>query len=29
MIAAQALALDVPVLSPDPQLEEFAVRRIW
>jgi PIN domain nuclease of toxin-antitoxin system len=29
MIAAQALALDVAVLSPDPQLEQFGVRRIW
>jgi PIN domain nuclease of toxin-antitoxin system len=29
MIAAQALALDVPVLSSDPQLDSFGVRRIW
>jgi len=29
MIAAQALALDIPVLSPDPQLDQFAIRRIW
>ena len=29
MIAAQALALDVPVLSPDSQLDQFGVRRIW
>ena len=29
MIAAQALALDVPVLSPDPQLDQFGIRRIW
>jgi PIN domain nuclease of toxin-antitoxin system len=29
MIAAQALALDVAVLSPDPQLDQFGVRRIW
>jgi PIN domain nuclease of toxin-antitoxin system len=29
MIAAQALALDIPVLSPDPLLDQFAVRRIW
>ncbi len=29
MIAAQALALDVPVLSPDAQLEVFGVRRLW
>jgi PIN domain nuclease of toxin-antitoxin system len=29
MIAAQALALDVPVLSPDAQLDQFGVRRMW
>jgi PIN domain nuclease of toxin-antitoxin system len=29
MIAAQALALDVPVLSLDPQFDQFGVRRIW
>jgi len=29
MIAAQALALDIPILSPDPQLDQFAIRRIW
>jgi PIN domain nuclease of toxin-antitoxin system len=29
MIAAQALAQDIPVLSPDSQLDQFAVRRIW
>jgi PIN domain nuclease of toxin-antitoxin system len=29
MIAAQALALDIPVLSPDPQLDQFAIRRLW
>jgi PIN domain nuclease of toxin-antitoxin system len=29
MIAAQALAMDVPVLSSDPQLDQFGVRRIW
>lgn len=29
MIAAQALALDVPILSPDPQFDQFGVRRIW
>jgi len=29
MIAAQALALDIPVLSPDAQLDAFAIRRIW
>lgn len=29
MIAAQALALDIPVISIDPKLDEFKVRRIW
>jgi len=29
MIAAQALALDVAILSSDPQLDQFGVRRIW
>ena len=29
MIAAQALSLDIPVISPDPLLDEFGVRRIW
>jgi PIN domain nuclease of toxin-antitoxin system/antitoxin (DNA-binding transcriptional repressor) of toxin-antitoxin stability system len=29
MIAAQALGLDIPVLSLDSQLDCFAVRRIW
>ncbi len=29
MIAAQALALDVQVLSPDAQLDQFGVRRVW
>jgi len=29
MIAAQALALDVVILSPDSQLDQFGVRRIW
>jgi PIN domain nuclease of toxin-antitoxin system len=29
MIAAQALSLDIPVLSPDTQLDQFGVRRIW
>lgn len=29
MIAAQALALDIAVLSPDPQLDPFGVRRVW
>jgi PIN domain nuclease of toxin-antitoxin system len=29
MIAAQALAMDVPVLSKDPKLDVFGVRRLW
>ncbi|HVA88401.1 MAG TPA: type II toxin-antitoxin system VapC family toxin [Chloroflexota bacterium] len=29
MIAAQALALDIPVISPDTQLDPFGIRRIW
>ncbi len=29
MIAAQALALDVAVVSPDTQLDQFGVRRLW
>jgi len=29
MIAAQALALDIPILSPDAELEQLAIRRIW
>lgn len=29
MIAAQALALDVAVLSPDAELDVFGVRRMW
>jgi PIN domain nuclease of toxin-antitoxin system len=29
MIAAQALALDVAVVSPDVQLDQFGVRRLW
>jgi PIN domain nuclease of toxin-antitoxin system len=29
MIAAQALALDIPVLSPDSQFDVFAARRLW
>jgi PIN domain nuclease of toxin-antitoxin system len=29
MIAAQALALDIPVLSPDAEFDVFAVRRMW
>jgi PIN domain nuclease of toxin-antitoxin system len=29
MIAAQALALDIPVISIDPKLDAFGVRRLW
>ena len=29
MIAAQALALDIPVISKDSRLDLFGVRRIW
>lgn len=29
MIAAQALAEDIPVLSADPRLDSFGVRRLW
>jgi PIN domain nuclease of toxin-antitoxin system len=29
MIAAQALADDIPVLSADPKLDTFGVRRLW
>jgi PIN domain nuclease of toxin-antitoxin system len=29
MIAAQALAGDLPVLSNDPKLDCFSIRRIW
>lgn len=29
MIAAQALDLDIPVISIDAQLDAFGVRRIW
>lgn len=29
MIAAQAIGLDIAVLSPDVQLDTLAVRRIW
>jgi PIN domain nuclease of toxin-antitoxin system len=29
MIAAQALALDIPVLSKDTKLDVFGVRRLW
>lgn len=29
IIAAHAIALDIPVISKDPQLDQFGVRRIW
>ena len=29
MIAAQALGLDIPVITPDVKLDGFGVRRIW
>lgn len=29
MIAAQALAADIPILSTDEQLDSFGIRRIW
>jgi PIN domain nuclease of toxin-antitoxin system len=29
MIAAQALGLDIPVVSPDSLLDQFGVRRVW
>lgn len=29
IIAAHALAEDIPVVSADPKLDEFGVRRIW
>lgn len=29
MIAAQALALDIPIVSKDRQLDQFGIRRIW
>lgn len=29
MLASQALALDVPILSSDTKLNSFGVRRIW
>ncbi len=29
IIAAQALAQDIPVISADAQLESFGVRRLW
>jgi PIN domain nuclease of toxin-antitoxin system len=29
MIAAHALAFDIPVISIDPKLDQFGIRRIW
>jgi PIN domain nuclease of toxin-antitoxin system len=29
MIAAQALAEDIPILSTDSKLDEFGIRRVW
>ncbi len=29
ILAAQALALDIPILSADAQLDSFHVRRLW
>lgn len=29
MIVAQALGMDIPVLSPDSLLDQFGVRRVW
>lgn len=29
MIAAQAIAEDIPVISKDPKLDAFNIRRIW
>lgn len=29
MIAAQALAMDIPVISIDSKLDAFGIRRIW
>lgn len=29
IIAAQALADDIPILSKDPKLDSFGIRRIW
>lgn len=29
MIAAQALALDIPIVSPDAGFDQFGARRIW
>jgi len=29
IIAAQALSLDIPVITPDTQFDGFGIRRIW
>ncbi len=29
MLAAQALAMDIPILSTDKALDAFGIRRIW
>lgn len=29
LLAAQALAVDIPIISPDSKLDLFGVRRIW
>jgi PIN domain nuclease of toxin-antitoxin system len=29
ILAAHAIALDIPIISLDPKLDQFAVRRIW
>ena len=29
MIAAQAIADDIPIISADPKLDSFGIRRIW
>jgi PIN domain nuclease of toxin-antitoxin system len=29
ILAAQALGQDIPVVTPDPQFDQFGVRRIW
>lgn len=29
MIAAQALADDIPIISKDPKLDAFGIRRLW
>ena len=29
ILAAQALSIDIPVITPDPSFDQFGVRRIW